>query len=78
MSFSLLTRHLLFISTPHEAGSFRDRVFLVVPAALLAAVACIGYLRRCQREVCDFLAMVGVESSGKQGCMICAYRPTTF
>lgn len=33
------------------------KVFLVVPAALLGAFACIGYLRRCQREVYDYLTI---------------------
>ena len=39
-----------------DAKLFR-KVFLVVPAALLGAAACIGYLRRCQREVYDYLAI---------------------
>ena len=33
------------------------KLFLIFPAALLGAAACIGYLRRCQREVYDFLAI---------------------
>jgi hypothetical protein len=43
------------------------RVFLVVPAALLAAASCIGYLRRCQREVYDFLAIGRCRILGKTG-----------
>ena len=39
----------------------------MVPAALLAAVACIGYLRRCQREVYDFLAIGRCRIFGKTG-----------
>src|SRR5216684_1266398 len=37
-----------------DSGLFR-RTFLVFPAALLAASACVGYLRKIQRETYDFL-----------------------
>jgi hypothetical protein len=43
------------------------RVFLVVPAALLGAMSCIGYLRRCQREVYDYLAISRFRVLGKTG-----------
>lgn len=43
------------------------RAFLVVPAALLGAMACIGYLRRCQRETYDYLAISRHRILGKTG-----------
>ena len=43
------------------------RAFLVVPAALLGAMACIGYLRRCQRETYDYLAISRYRILGKTG-----------
>jgi hypothetical protein len=43
------------------------RAFLLVPAALLGARACIGYLRRCQREVYDYLAISRYRVLGKTG-----------
>jgi len=49
-----------------NATLFR-RVFLVVPAALLGALSCIGYLRCCQREVYDFLAISRWRILGKTG-----------
>jgi hypothetical protein len=43
------------------------RVFLLFPAALLAATACVGYLRRLQREVFDFLTISRYPILGKTG-----------
>jgi hypothetical protein len=43
------------------------RVFLVVPASLLGAMSCIGYLRRCQREVYDYLAISRYRILGETG-----------
>ena len=43
------------------------RVFLVIPAGLLAAMACVGYLRRAQREVFDFLAISRYQILGATG-----------
>jgi hypothetical protein len=43
------------------------RVFLVVPAAWLAAMASVGYLRRVQREVFDFLAISRYQILGATG-----------
>ena len=43
------------------------RVFLVFPAALVAAVAAIGYLRRVQREVYDYLTISRYRVLGKTG-----------
>ena len=40
----------------HDTKLFQ-RVFLIVPAALLAAMACVGYLRSLQREVFDYLTI---------------------
>lgn len=46
---------LSYVNVPN--ATLFHRVFLVVPAALLAALSCIGFLRRCQREVYDFLTI---------------------
>jgi hypothetical protein len=46
-----------FQGVPLPSASLFKRVFIVVPAALLSAVASIGFLRRCQREVYDYLAI---------------------
>jgi len=43
------------------------RVFLVFPAALVAAVAAIGYLRSVQREVYDYLSISRYMIIGKTG-----------
>ncbi len=43
------------------------RVFLVFPAALLAASASVGYLRRIQREVYDYLSIYRYRVLGKTG-----------
>jgi hypothetical protein len=56
---------LSYVKVPN--ATLFHRVFLVVPAALLAAVSCIGYLRRCQREVYDFLAIGRCRIFGKTG-----------
>jgi hypothetical protein len=37
--------------------SLLRKTFLIFPAALLAAAACVGYLRRIQRETYDFLTI---------------------
>lgn len=49
-----------------DARLFR-KVFLVVPSAILAAAACIGYLRRCQREVYDYLTISRYRVLGTTG-----------
>jgi hypothetical protein len=49
-----------------DARLFR-KVFLVVPSAMLAAAACIGYLRRCQREVYDYLTISRYRVLGTTG-----------
>jgi hypothetical protein len=63
---SLVTYHLVKYggSTGISVGGLQltdtllfQRVFLIFPAALLAASACVGYLRRLQREVFDFLSI---------------------
>ena len=73
---SLVTYHLVV----HDASSvitfnavqfsnttlFR-RVFLIFPASLLVAVSSIGYLRRLQREVYDFLSISRYRALGKSG-----------
>lgn len=41
------------------------RVFLVFPAALIAAMASVGYLRRIQREVYDYLTISRYRVLGK-------------
>jgi len=46
-----------FHGMPLPNASIFKRVFIVVPTALLSAVACIGFLRRCQREVYDYLTI---------------------
>jgi len=43
------------------------RVFLIVPAAMLAATAGIGYLRKLQRECFDFLSISRYRILGKTG-----------
>lgn len=43
------------------------RVFLVVPASTMAAAACLGYLRRLQREVFDYLSISRYPILGKTG-----------
>ena len=73
---SLVTYHLVvyeggtitaltYVNVPNP--KLFHRVFLVVPAALLSAVACIGYLRRCQREVYDFLCIGRCRILGASG-----------
>ncbi|MGV3470014.1 hypothetical protein [Limnobacter sp.] len=47
--------------------SLFKRVFLVVPAGLLVAKASIGYLRRCQREVYDYLTLSRYRVLGQSG-----------
>ncbi len=49
-----------------DASLFR-RVFLVLPAALLSAGACVGYLRHCQREVYDYLTISRYRVLGRTG-----------
>lgn len=49
-----------------DASLFR-RVFLVFPAALVAAKASVGYLRRVQREVYDYLAISRFRVLGQTG-----------
>lgn len=43
------------------------RVFLVFPAALVAAMASVGYLRRLQREVYDYLSISRYRVLGQTG-----------
>jgi hypothetical protein len=47
--------------------SLVKRVFLVVPAGLLVAKASVGYLRRCQREVYDYLSLSRYRVLGQSG-----------
>ena len=47
--------------------SLFQRVFLLVPAALLCAQAAIGYLRRIQRETYDFLQIARCRMFGATG-----------
>jgi hypothetical protein len=47
--------------------SLFKRVFLVVPAGLLVAKASVGYLRRCQREVYDYLTLSRYRILGQSG-----------
>jgi hypothetical protein len=63
---SIVTYHLLVYgggtAISFNGVQFTDRllfrrVFLVFPAALLAAMACVGYLRKFQREAFDLLAI---------------------
>jgi hypothetical protein len=54
------------------------RVFLLFPAALLAATACVGYLRRLQREVFDFLTISRYPILGKTGLHELRLPPITF
>lgn len=49
-----------------DASLFR-RVFLVFPAALVAAKASVGYLRRIQREVYDYLTISRFRVLGQTG-----------
>ena len=73
---SLVTYHLVvyeggtitalsYVNVPN--AKLFHRVFLVVPAALLTAMACIGFLRRCQREVYDFLCIGRCRVLGASG-----------
>jgi len=73
---SLVTYHLLvyggstaisFSGVQLTNISLFRRVFLIFPAALLAAMACVGYLRRLQREVFDFLTISRYRILGKTG-----------
>jgi hypothetical protein len=50
----------------HDASLFR-RVFLVVPAALLAATSVVGYMRLLQRGVYDYLSISRYPIIGKTG-----------
>ncbi|MCU7372715.1 hypothetical protein PEC18_18080 [Paucibacter sp. O1-1] len=47
--------------------SLFKRVFLVIPAGLLVAKASVGYLRRCQREVYDYLTLSRYRVLGQSG-----------
>jgi len=47
--------------------TFFRRIFLVFPSALLAAVAAIGYLRRLQREVYDYVSISRFRHLGRTG-----------
>lgn len=82
ISFSLLavvalvTYHLVvyegatpsaFQGVPLAGSSLVQRVFLVVPAGLLCAAAAVGYLRRCQREVYDYLIISRYRVLAKTG-----------
>lgn len=63
---ALITYHLVvyegatsqsFEGLPLSTSALLRKVFLVVPAALMCAMSSIGFLRRCQREVYDYLAI---------------------
>lgn len=73
---TLLTYHLVaysgatgfaFNSLQLADSSLFKRVFLVVPAGLLVAKASVGYLRRCQREVYDYLTLSRYKVLGQSG-----------
>jgi hypothetical protein len=73
---ALVTYHLIvyegasgisFNSIQISNTSLFRRVFLVFPAALMAAMASIGYLRRIQREVYDYLTISRYRVLGKTG-----------
>ncbi len=61
------TTLLLFEGLPLSTSALLQRVFLVVPAALLSAASAIGYLRRCQREVYDYLSISRFRVLGQTG-----------
>lgn len=63
---ALITYHLVvfegaasqsFNGLPLSTSALLQKVFLVVPAALMCATSSIGFLRRCQREVYDYLTI---------------------
>lgn len=56
-----------FEGLPLAGSLLVQKVFLIVPAALLAAAAGIGYLRRCQREVYDYLSISRYRVLGHSG-----------
>jgi hypothetical protein len=56
-----------FEGLPLSSSSLVQKVFLVVPAALLAAAAGVGCLRRCQREVYDYLSISRYRVLGQTG-----------
>ena len=56
-----------FEGLPLAGSSLVQKVFLVVPAALLAAASGVGYLRRCQREAYDYLSISRYRVLGKTG-----------
>lgn len=73
---ALLTYHLVvyegassvsFNSIQISNTSLFRRVFLVFPAALISAMASVGYLRRIQREVYDYLAITRYRVLGQTG-----------
>lgn len=72
---ALLSYHLVvhegttlsLFDLPLSSSALLQRVFLVVPAALLSAASAIGYLRRCQREVYDYLSISRFRALGQTG-----------
>jgi hypothetical protein len=73
---TLVTYHLVvyagatgiaFNSLQLSDPSLFRRVFLIVPAVLLTAKASVGYLRRCQREVYDYLSLSRYRILGQSG-----------
>lgn len=48
-------------------SSLFDQVFLVVPAGIFIIMSAIGYLRKLQREVYDYLAISRLRVLGKTG-----------
>ncbi len=58
---------LSFNSLQIANTSLFRRTFLVFPAALVAAMAGIGYLRRVQREVYDYLTISRYRALGQTG-----------
>lgn len=73
---ALITYHLMvyegatsqsFEGLPLSTSAFLRKVFLVVPAALMCAMSSIGFLRRCQREVYDYLAISRYIPLGRTG-----------
>lgn len=76
MLISLVTYHLVvYEGAPSQSfeglslsnSASLQKVFLVVPAALMCAMSSIGFLRRCQREVYDYLVISRYRPLAKTG-----------
>lgn len=72
-----LVFHYMFFYEGAKAANFQglpitdspmlQKAFLVIPSALLCASASIGFLRRCQRELYDFLSISRFRVVGQTG-----------